>query len=126
MDQPAADAAPRPPPLAQAVSELWGSVRALIADEADLIAAEAHVATRTLVTAVGLAVGAAAFAVLGVAAVLGMIAVRVVESGYSWVAALGLVFVLCGVACAGLVLVLRGLASQRLFAASRRQLRGRG
>ena len=125
MDSPEADVAHRPPPIAQALSELWASVRALVADEVELVAAEAHVATRTLVAAIGLAVGAAAFAVLGVAAILGMIAVRIVESGYSWLAALGLIFVLCGVACACLLLVLRGLTSQKLFAASRRELRGR-
>jgi uncharacterized membrane protein YqjE len=114
-----------PPTLTQSISELWGSVRSLVADEADLLAAEARVATRTLVAAIGFAVGAAVFAVLGVAALMGMIAARVVESGYSWVAALSLVFLLCAAGCGALVLALRGLTSRRLFAASRRELRGK-
>ena len=103
---------------------MWGSVRALIADEADLLAAEASVATRTLVTGVGLAVAVAVFAVLGIAALLAMIAMGIVESGYSWSAALGCVFLLCAAASAVSALVLRGLAAQKWFAASRRQLRG--
>ncbi len=125
MDRQAADAAPLPPPLAQSAGELWSSVRALVADEADLLAAEARVATRTLMTGVGLAVAAAVFAVLGIAALLGILAMRIVESGYSWAAALGCVFLLCAAASTVSALVLRGLAAQKLFAASRRQLRGR-
>ncbi len=124
MDPQAADAAPGPLPLTQSVGELWGSVRALIADEADLLAAEAKVATRTLVTGVGLAVAVAVFAVLGIAALLATLAIRIVESGYSWTAALGCVFLLCAAASTVSALVLRGLAAPKLFAASRRQLRG--
>ena len=125
MSQPSSDAAYRDVPLRQNIGELWGSVRALVADEADLLAAEAHVAVRTLVASVILAVGAAVFAVLGIAALLGMIAMRIVESGYSWPAALGCVFLLCAVGSAALIFALRGLTLQKLFAASRRELRGR-
>jgi uncharacterized membrane protein YqjE len=125
MDPPNPDAATSPLPLAQSVSEIWGSVRALVADQADLLAAEANVAVRTLVTCVFVAVAAAVFAVLGVTALLGTVAMRIVESGYSWPAALGCVFLICAVSSGALVFALRGLARQKLFAASRRELRGR-
>lgn len=124
MDSQATDSASRPPSLAQSASEMWDSVRALIADEADLLAAEARVATRSFVTGVGLAVAVAVFAVLGIAALLAMIALWIVSNGYSWTAALGCVFLLCAAASVVSALVLRGLAAQKLFAASRRQLRG--
>jgi uncharacterized membrane protein YqjE len=124
MDWQEAEAANRPLPLGQSVSEIWGSVRALVADEADLLAAEANVAVRTLVACV-VAVAAAVLGVLGVAALLAMIAVQIVESGYSWPAALGCVFLICALSSATLVLTLRGLTSQELFAASRRELRGK-
>jgi len=125
MDRPDSDSAARALPLGESISEIWGNVRALVADEADLLAAEANVAVRTLVTCVLVAVGAAVFAVLGLTALLGMIAMRIVESGYSWAAALGSVFLMCAVISVVLVLALRGLARQKLFAASRRELRGR-
>lgn len=125
VDAQASDDARSLPPLGQSVSELWGSVRALVADEADLLAAEANVAIRTLVACVILAVGTTVFGVLGVAALFGIVAVQVVESGYSWPAALGCVFLLCAVASAASFFALRGLSLQKLFAASRRELRGR-
>lgn len=125
VDAQASSATQGLPPLGQSVSELWGSVRALVADEADLIAAEAHVAIRTLVATVILAVGTAVFAVLGAAALFGIVAVQVVERGYSWAAALGCVFLLCAIASAASFFALRGLSLQKLFAASRRELRGR-
>ena len=125
MDRQDPEAATRALPLGQSVSEIWGSVRALVADEADLLAAEANVAVRTLAACVIFAVGAAVFAVLGVAALLGMIAMQIVESGYSWPAALGCVFLMCALSSATLIFALRGLTLQKLFAASRRELRGR-
>ena len=125
MDRQEAEAANRPLPLGQSVSEIWGSVRALVADEADLLAAEANVAVRTLVACVVVAVAAAVFGVLGVAALLAMIAVQIVENGYSWPAALGCVFLICALSSATLVFTLRGLISQKLFVASRRELRGK-
>jgi uncharacterized membrane protein YqjE len=112
-------------PLGQSVSEIWGSVRALVADEADLLAAEANVAVRALVSCVIFAVAAAVLAVLGFAALLGMIAIEIVESGYSWPAALGGVFLACALGSATLILALRGLTLHKLFAASRRELRGK-
>ena len=112
-------------PLGQGVSEIWGSVRALVADEADLLAAEANVAVRTLVACVIVAVAAAVFAVLAVATLLAVIAMQIVESGYSWPAALGCVFLICALSSATLIFALRGLTLQKLFAASRRELRGR-
>jgi uncharacterized membrane protein YqjE len=125
MDRQDSDSATHALPLGQGISEIWGNVRALVADEADLLAAEANVAVRTLATCVLVAVGAAVFTVLGLTALLGMIAMRIVESGYSWAAALGSVFLMCAVISAVLVFALRGLARQKLFAASRRELRGR-
>ena len=100
-------------------------LRGLVADEADLLAAEANVAVRTLVACVVVAVAAAVFAVLGVAALLAMIAMQIVESGYSWPAALGFAFLMCAVGSATLIFALRSLTTQKLFAASRRELRGR-
>jgi uncharacterized membrane protein YqjE len=125
MDRQGSDAVTRALPLGQGVSEIWGSVRALVADEADLLAAEANVAVRTLAACVIVAVAAALFAVLGVAALLAMIAMQIVESGYSWPAALGFAFLVCAVSSATLIFALRSLTTQKLFAASRRELRGR-
>src|SRR3979411_646732 len=103
MDRQEPEAATRVLPLGQGVSEIWGSVRARVADEADLLAAEANVAVRTLVACVIVAVAASLFAVLGVAALLAMIAMQIVENGYSWPAALGLAFLVCAVSSAPLV-----------------------
>ena len=124
MDQQGAEAANRPLPLGQSVSEILSSVRALVADEADLLAAEANVAVRTLVACVVVAVATAVFGVLGVAALLAMIAMQIVESGYSWPAALGCVFLICALSSATLVFTLRRLTLQELFAAARGELRG--
>jgi uncharacterized membrane protein YqjE len=107
------------------MSEIIGSLRGLVADEADLLAAEANVAVRTLVACVVVAVAAAVLGVLGVAALLAMVAMQIVESGYSWPVALGCVFVTCVLGSAALVFTLRGLTLQELFAASRGELRGK-
>src|SRR6202049_1243098 len=112
-------------PLGQSVSEILSSVRALVADEADLLAAEASVAVRTLVACVVVAVAAAVLGVLGVAALLAMIAMQIGESGYSWPVALGCIFLTCALGSAALVFTLRGLTLQELFAASRGELRGK-
>ena len=125
MDRQEAEAADRPLSPGQGVFELLGSVRALVADEADLLAAEANVALRTLVACVVVAVAAAVLGVLGVAALLAMIAMQIVESGYSWPIALGCVFLTCALGSAALVFTLRGLTLQELFAASRGELRGK-
>src|ERR1700674_3029194 len=124
MDRQDAEAADRPLSPGQSVFEILGSVRALVADEADLLAAEANVAVRTLLAGVVVAVAAAVFGVLGVAALLAMIAMQIVESGYSWPAALGCVFLICALSSATLVFTLRGLTLQELFAAARGELRG--
>jgi uncharacterized membrane protein YqjE len=124
MDQQGVGAANQPLPLGESVSEILSSVRALVADEADLLAAEANVAVRTLVACVVVAVAAAVFGVLGVAALLAMIAMQVVESGYSWPTALGCIFIICALISATLVFTLRGLTLRELFAAARGELRG--
>ena len=111
-------------PFGQSVSEVWGSVRALIADEADLLAADAKLAVRTLVTYLIAAVAAALFAVLGVAALLAMVAIEIVASGHSWLAAMGCVSIICALSSATLLFAVRGLGREKLFAASRRELRG--
>jgi uncharacterized membrane protein YqjE len=125
MDRQEAEAANRPVSSGQGVSEILSSVRALVADEADLLAAEANVAVRTLVACVLIAVAAAVVGVLGVAALLAMVAMQIVENGYSWPAALGCVFLICALSSATFVFTLRGLTSQKLFVASRRELRGK-
>jgi len=109
----------------QIVFEILGSVRALVADEADLLAAEANVAVRTLVACVFVAVAAAVLGVLGIAALLAMVAMQIVENGYSWPVALGCVFLTCALGSAALVFTLRGLTLHELFAASRGELRGK-
>jgi uncharacterized membrane protein YqjE len=125
MDRQEAEAANRPLSPGQSVSEILSSVRALVADEADLLAAEANVAVRTLVACVVIAVAAAVLGVLGVAALLAMVAMQIVENGYSWPAALGCIFLLCALSSATLVFTLRGLTLHELFAASRGELRGK-
>jgi uncharacterized membrane protein YqjE len=125
MDRQEAGAADRPLSPGQSMSEIIGSLRGLVADEADLLAAEANVAVRTLVACVVVAVAAAVLGVLGVAALLAMVAMQIVESGYSWPVALGCVFVTCVLGSAALVFTLRGLTLQELFATSRGELRGK-
>ncbi len=125
MDRQEAEAAIRPLSPDQSVFEILGSVRALVADEADLLAAEANVAVRTLVACVIIAVAAAVLGVLGIAALLAIIAMQIVESGYSWPVALGCVFLTCALGSAALVFMLRGLTLHELFAASRGELRGK-
>ena len=120
---PAADSAPT---LAGAVGELFGSLRALIADEADLVAAEAHAALQTFIAMVIVAVGAAVLAVLAAGALLGVLAVQLVEHGVSWPMTFGVLAFACAAGSTTLVLALRGLALRTFFAASRRELRGRG
>jgi uncharacterized membrane protein YqjE len=119
------EAADRPVPLGQSVLEILSSVRALVADEVDLLAAEANVAVRTLVACVIAAVAAAVFGVLAVAALLAMIAMQIVERGYSWPVALGCVFLIAALSSAMLVLTLRALTLPELFAAARGELRGK-
>ncbi|MDQ2961856.1 MAG: hypothetical protein M3R31_01675 [Pseudomonadota bacterium] len=113
------------PGLAAAAGELLGSVRALIADEADLVAMEAHAALRTVIAMVAVAVGAAVLGVLAAGALLGVVAVELVAHGMSWPVTFGVLALACAAGSASLTLVLRGLALRTFFAASRRELRGR-
>jgi hypothetical protein len=114
-----------PTTLAAAAGELIGSVRALVADEADLLVAETHQALQTLIAMVVVGVGAAVLAVLAIGAMLGVVAVELAAHGVSWPATFGLLAAVCIAGCAVLALILRGLALRTLFAASRRELRGR-
>ena len=124
MDPVAAD--PRPAPsLGEMFSEMWGSVRGLVADEADLLAAEAHVALQTLLFGVALAVASAVFAVFAAGAAFAMLAFELVERGLTLPAALAVVLTSCAGCSVVLFLALRGIALKRFFAASRRELRGR-
>ena len=113
------------PTFAAAAGELIGSVRALVADEADLLAAETHQALQTLIAMVVVGVGAALLGVLAIGALLGVAAVELAAHGFSWPATFGLLAGICIAGCAVLALVLRGLALRTLFAVSRRELRGR-
>ncbi len=112
--------------LGETAAELWAGIRGLVADEADLLAAEAHVALQTLLLGIILAVAAAVFAVLGVGAVLAAIAVELVESGMTWATSLGIVFAACTACSFGLLLALRGIALKKHFARTREELRGQG
>ena len=124
MDPVATD--PRPAPsLGEIFSELWGSVRGLVADEADLLAAEAHVALQTLLFGVVLAVASAVFAVCAAGAAFAFLAFELVERGFTLPAARAVVLVACAGCSVVLFLALRGIAMKRFFAASRRELRGR-
>jgi hypothetical protein len=123
---PVATSARSSPSLGEMAAELWADVRGLVADEVDLLAAEAHVALRTLLLGVVLAVSAAVFAVLAAGAVLAVIAVELVERGLTWAAALGIVFVVCAASSFVLLLALRGIALKKHFARTRNELRGRG
>ena len=114
------------PSLGEMASELWACMRGLVADEADLLAAEAHVALQTFLLGIILSVAAAVFAVLGAGAVLAVGAVELVQRGLTWTAALGIVFVVCAACSFALLLALRGVAVKKLFARSRSELRGHG
>src|SRR5438477_8681359 len=91
-----------PSSLGDLATELWAGVRGLVADEVDLLAAEAHVALQTLLLGIILAVAVGLFAVLGVGVILAALAVELVQRGLTWVAALGTVFVVCA-ACSFLL-----------------------
>jgi hypothetical protein len=125
MDPVAAETTRAAPSLGELFSELWGNVRGLVADEADLLAAEAHVALQTLLLGVALGVACAVFAVFAAAAIFALLAFELVELGFTLPAALGVVFVACAGCSLVLFLALRGIATKRLFATSRRELRGR-
>ena len=119
-----APAGDSPSSLAAAIGQLFGSGRELVADAADLVAAEAHVALQMMTALAVTAVCAAVLGVLAAAGVLAAIAMGMVERGFSGAAATGAVALVCGLAAAWFVLRLRSLARRALFARSRQQLRG--
>lgn len=131
MSESAIDAAVAPAPrttapssLSAAIGALFHSGRELIADAADLVAAEAHVALQVLT---GLVVSAVCAAVLGVLAAAGFlvaIAMGLVERGFSAATAAAAVALVCALGAALFVFRLRALARHALFARSRRELRG--
>jgi hypothetical protein len=110
--------------LAAAVGQLFGSGRELVADAADLVAAEAHVALQMMTALAVTAVCAAVLGVLATAGALAAIAMGMVERGFSGAAATGAVALICALGAAWFVLRLRALARHALFARSRQQLRG--
>ena len=113
-----------PSSLATAVGHLFGSGRELVADAADLVAAEAHVALQMMTALAVTAVCAAVLGVLAAAGALAAIAMGMVERGFSGAAATGAVALVCALGAAWFVLRLRALARHALFARSRQQLRG--
>jgi hypothetical protein len=113
-----------PSSLATAVGHLFGSGRELVADAADLVAAEAHVALQMMTALAVTAVCAAVLGVLAAAGALAAIAMGMVERGFSGAAATGAVALICALGAAWFVLRLRALARHALFARSRQQLRG--
>jgi len=115
-----------PSPLAAAVGQLFGSGRELVADAADLVAAEAHVALQMMTALAVTAVCAAVLGVLAAAGALAAIAMGMVERGFSGAAATGAVALICALGAVWFVFRLRALARHALFARSRQQLRGDG
>ena len=113
-----------PTSLRAAIAELLGCGRELVADAADLVAAEAHVALETMTALVVTAVCGAMLGVLAAVGVLGAIAMEMVERGYSGSAAAGIVALACALAAGAFVLRLRALIGRALFERSRRELRG--
>lgn len=113
-----------PPSLAAAVGQLFGSGRELVADAADLVAAEAHVALQMMTALAVTAVCGAVLGVLAAAGALAAIAMGMVERGFSGAAATAAVALICALGAAWFVLRLRALARHALFARSRQQLRG--
>jgi hypothetical protein len=113
-----------PVSLTAAIGHLLGCGRELVADAADLVAAEAHLALRMLTALVVAAVCAAVLGVLAAAGALAAIAMGLIERGFSGAAATGAAALVCALGAAWFVLRLRSLARRALFAGSRQQLRG--
>jgi uncharacterized membrane protein YqjE len=113
-----------PSSLATAVGHLFGSGRELVADAADLVAAEAHVALQMMTALAVTAVCAAVLGVLAAAGALAAIAMAMVERGFSGAAVTAAVALICALGATWFVLRLRSLARHALFARSRQQLRG--
>jgi hypothetical protein len=112
-------------PLSTAVRELFSGLRAGAADVADLVAAEAQVALRLLLSIVLSAVGAAMLAIFAVAGLLAAFATELVTRGVSLSTAIVVVALMCAVGSISLAFQLRALSRRALFGRSRSQLRGR-
>lgn len=106
------------------MAQLLSSGRQLIADSADLVAAETHVALQILTVLVVSAVCAAVFGVLAAAGLLAVVAMVMIERGFSGAAATAAVALICALGAGWFVFRLRALARRRLFEHSRRELRG--
>ena len=113
-----------PSSLRSAIGQLLSSGRELVADAADLVAAEAQVALQMLTALVISAVCAAVFGVLAAAGVLAAIAMGMIERGFSGAAATGVVALIFAVGAGWFVWRLRSLARRALFERSREHLRG--
>lgn len=121
---PPPDAGEAPLSLTEAVGQFFSSGRELIADVADLVAAEAHVGLQILTGLVVSAVCAAVLGALAGALVLAAIAMGLIERGLSGWAAACIVALACALGAALFALRLRSLARRALFVRSRQQLRG--
>jgi hypothetical protein len=111
-------------PLLAAVRDLFSGLRAGAADVADLVAAEAHVALRLLVSIVVSAVASAMLGVFVFAGLLAAAAAEMVSRGVSLSMAIMVITLVCAVGSILLAFQLRALARRVLFGHSRRQLRG--
>jgi hypothetical protein len=111
-------------PLAGTVRELFSNLRAGAADVADLVAAEAQVASHLLIGIVLSAVGAAMLGIFAFAGVLAMIATAMVERGASASSALTVLTLICASGCIFLTIKMRGFARRVLFGRTRSHLRG--
>ena len=127
----AADTPLQPPPreadlpLLTAVRELFSGLRAGAADVADLVAAEAQVALRLLVSIVLSAVAATMLGVFALTGILAAVATELVSRGVSLSTAIVAVTLVCAVGSILLAFQLRGFARRVMFGRTRSQLRGR-
>ena len=110
--------------LTAAIGRLWASGRLLVADVADLVAAEAHVALQMLTGMMVAAVSAAVLGVLALAGLLTALGLALIEHGFSGAVAAVVVAIVCALIAAWFGLRLRSLARRSLFVRSRQQLRG--
>jgi len=110
--------------LFESIARLVGTVRGLIADGADLVAAEAHAALHMVISMVVLAVGMGVLAAAALLTIIALIAVILVEQGISWPWALAGILAACVIATVIMGLRLKSMFGGPLFVATRRQLRG--
>jgi uncharacterized membrane protein YuzA (DUF378 family) len=123
-DHPAASMRRREAPLSAAVSDLFAGVRAMLADTADLVAAEAHVAMRLLVTMVLAAVGAAVLGVMCMVGLLGALVAELVGRGATPSLSIAIAAGVCALGSVLFGMQLRSLARRAPFDRSRAELRG--